>query len=57
MTHHEFEEQDRETLLSEISAITEKAVEAGLSYRVRTTKEGEWFKASVTIFGAGEVNA
>lgn len=45
----DFEEQDRAVLLDEIRRITEAAVEAGHSYRVKITKQGDWWQAVVTV--------
>ena len=49
MTTYAFEEQDKPTLIDEISRITQAAVDAGKSYRVQITKADDWWKAVVTV--------
>ena len=49
MTTYEFEEQDKSVLMADVDRITRAAVDAGRSYRVRLSKDGDWWKATITV--------
>lgn len=49
MTKHELEGRDKGALISEITRLTQAAVDAGLSYTVRLTWDSEWWKVVIQI--------